>query len=197
MRILITLLMLTLCSACTLKPSEIKAPSLNNAQAVVFDIDGTLTPNIPSIRTVRPDAAKAVQIYADKGYNIFYISARKRLLQGFIPAWLHENEFPCGSIIVPEKSEDDAKFKTRILEQLTKVGWKIDYAYGDSTTDFVSYSAVNIPKEHVFALRRDGYIYGEKDCDKGIWEACLKDGWTPHLDYINNTVKSVKPVVAQ
>ena len=51
------------CGGAECKPSPI--------ESVVFDIDGTLTPDVMNISGVRPDAARAVQAFADKGYKIF------------------------------------------------------------------------------------------------------------------------------
>jgi phosphatidate phosphatase PAH1 len=196
MRILFTLLIFMLCSGCWLKSTEIESPPPKQTQAVVFDIDGTLTPDVFSFKTVRPDAAKAAQLYAKKGYKIFYISARSILAQSMIPDWLKKNGFPDGNIQVPKPNEElmnDEKFKIQIMDQLKKEGWKLDYAYGDSPIDFDAYAAEKIPQEHVFALQRNS----EKECLKGVkggWAECLKEGWTPHLDYIKN---SVKPVIVQ
>ena len=50
-------------------------------QAVVFDIDGTLTPNVYAIAIARPNAAEAATLYADAGIEIIYLTARVRLFQ--------------------------------------------------------------------------------------------------------------------
>ena len=88
MRNLTILLLALLCASCALRSFEIQKTPLKPDQAVVFDIDGTLTPKVSAIFTAREDAANAVRLYADKGYKIVYLSARPNLLQAGIPNWL-------------------------------------------------------------------------------------------------------------
>ena len=182
MRNLTVLLVVMLCAGCALLPFEIQKAPLKPDQAVVFDIDGTLTPSPFAIFTARDDAANAVRLFADKGYKIIYLSARVKLFQAGIPNWLKQNRFPEGSIHVPETAEDSsdhAAFKTRILNSYKTNGWKFVAAYGDSSTDFEAYANVRIEKAHVFALQRAG----ETKCQEGIWEACLSS-WAEHIDVI-------------
>lgn len=183
---LIFIILLVLCSSCAQLPVEVPLAPQKNAYAVVFDIDGTLTPTVMKYRDVRSKAAKAAHIYADMGHKIFYVSARVPFLQGGIPDWLAENGFPKGYVYVIETKEyltSHAKFKKRILEKIKARGWKVEFAYGDSTTDFEAYADVGIPKQRVYALRREG----DKKCQPGIWKACLK-GWTEHIDSIAKTI---------
>lgn len=168
--------LLLLASACTLLPADVPATRAGHQQAVVFDIDGTLTPTPRAIRTAREDAASAAQRFADQGYQIVYLSARVRLLQSGIPGWLHDHGFPEGVIHVPQgraDSGDHAAFKTRILQQYRDKGWRFAAAFGDSSTDFQAYAAAGIPPERVFALRRAG----ADACQPGAWQACLP-AWT-------------------
>lgn len=183
MRRSIGVLLLIGCSSCARLPAA-PVPNASTAQsrAVVFDIDGTLTPDVNSIFSVRPDAARAVQAFADRGYKIVYLSARVKLFQGNIPGWLKDNGFPDGTVHVQESEEDEkdhAKFKTRKLREYRARGWAIEYAYGDSTTDFVAYANVGIPKERVFALQRAS----DTTCQPGVWNECLK-GWNGHINSI-------------
>lgn len=183
MRHPIGMLILIGCSSCAVLPvAEVPYASAAQSKAVVFDIDGTLTPNVQDIFGVRPDAARAVHAFADKGYKIVYLSARVKAFQGNIPGWLKKNGFPDSAIHVQETEEDDkdhAQFKTRKLREYQARGWTLEYAYGDSKTDFVAYANVKIPKERVFALQRAT----ETSCQPGIWKECLK-GWTGHIDSI-------------
>jgi len=181
------LLVVILCSSCALRTFDIQKAPLKPNQAVVFDIDGTLTPEVSAISTARDDAASAVQLFADNGYKIIYLSARTRLLQSGIPGWLKENNFPQGSIQVPQTSTDSsdhAAFKKRILKEFQENGWNFFAAYGDSSTDFEAYSAVGMDKDHVFALRRAG----EDSCQPGVWAKCLTS-WADHMDHITQMVQ--------
>jgi phosphatidate phosphatase PAH1 len=190
MRNLTVLLVAMLCASCSLLPFDIQQAPLKPYQAVVLDIDGTLTPTEPAIFTARKDAADALRIFANNGYKIIYLSARSTLLQAGIPDWLKKNHFPEGSIHVPQTAlfSDEAKvaFKRGILDAYREKNWDFVAAYGDSSTDFAAYAAAGIPKERVFALRREGETW----CECGVWEACL-NGWTEHLDFITKSVQSV------
>jgi phosphatidate phosphatase PAH1 len=157
-----------------LQSSKIQ-PAPEWGKAVVFDIDGTLTPRPFEIWAVRAGANDSVWAYADKGYKIIYLSARPPMLQSGIPAWIKDNDLPTGYIFVPESWEESnasSKFKIKILQQLITDGWNIVAAYGDSSTDFEAYSAVGIPETSIYALKREG----DDKCQTGIWSKCL-DGW--------------------
>ncbi len=187
MRNLSILLVVLLCSSCALRTFDIQKAPLKPNQAVVFDIDGTLTPKVSAISIARGDAASAVQLFADSGYKIIYLSARTRLLQSGIPDWLKKNNFPEGSIQVPQSSTDSsdhAAFKKRILKKFHENGWNFFAAYGDSSTDFEAYFDVGIEKDHVFALRR----VGEHSCQPGKWAKCLKS-WSDHMAEISKMVQ--------
>ncbi|MFN0139855.1 MAG: HAD family hydrolase [Pyrinomonadaceae bacterium] len=188
MRNLSILLVVMLCSSCPrLPPAEIPDAVPKQAPAVVFDIDGTLTPKVSAVFEARTDAAKAVRIFADNGYKIIYVSTRISWLQAGIPSWLKEHGFPEGSIHVAQTDEEDDhpdEFKTRILKGFIDHGWDIRFGYGDSSTDFKAYAAVGIPKERVFALLRDG----DTSCQSGEWKACL-NGWTEHLEFVTKSVR--------
>lgn len=126
MRNLFILLGVILSSSCVqLPPSVIQNALSKQAKAVVFDIDGTLTPNVFGIAEARTDAANALSIYANKGYKIIYLSTRIRWLSAGIPSWLKEHNFPDGSIHVPQTDEDRNHlydFKTRILKDFIDHG---------------------------------------------------------------------------
>lgn len=186
-KLLLTVFIPLILIGCSLLPFEIQKTPLKPDQAVVFDIDGTLTPKPLAIYTARNDAANAVRLYADKGYKIIYLSTRIQLFQAGIPNWLKENSFPEGSVHVSQTandSRDPAIFKKRILDIYKTNGWKFVAAYGDSSTDFEAYANVGIQKEHVFALQREG----ETSCQLGVWAECLSS-WTEHKKVIEQLVQ--------
>ncbi len=186
----ITVITAILCSSCAQLPySPVPEPKQSGSHAVVFDIDGTLTPNVFAIFEMRVDAAKAVHAYSDKGYKIIYLSTRTGWISSGIPSWLMRHEFPEGSVHVAQNSEERQfpdRYKTRMLQKYLSAGWKVDYAFGDSSTDFLAYAAVGIPKERVFALLRRG----QSDCQVGIAAACLAD-WLDHLAFVSSSVPNV------
>ena len=156
MRHLIILSVAVLCSSCAqLPPAAVVDAPPRQAQAVVFDIDGTLTPAVTTIFEAREDAAKAVCLFAEKGYKIIYLSTRASWFSAQIPGWLTNNGFPAGSVHAAQ-TDDDRKhphdYKTRMLKDFMAHGWRVRFAYGDSDTDFSAYAAAGIPKESVFCL---------------------------------------------
>lgn len=185
MRNLTVLLVAMLCASCSLLPFDIQQAPLKPDQAVVFDIDGTLTPTQSAIFTARDDAANALRIFAKNGYKIIYLSARSTLLQAGIPDWLKKNHFPEGSIHVPQTAlfSDEAKvaFKRGILDAYRDKKWDFVAAYGDSDTDFEAYHLVLIPKARIFALQRAGETTCEGNFNK--WNKCLRS-WTDHISEI-------------
>lgn len=169
---LVMLVIVVLCSGCgTLHNHFETAPPQQN-KAVVFDIDGTLTPTPIRIWQARDDAAMVVRHFADQGYRIFYVTARVSFLQWQIPGWLERNDFPPGALYVAQDADDEqdhARFKTRILNQLIHDGWQLEWAFGDSKSDFVAYRAVGIPRARIFALQRTC----DDHCQRGEWQRCL------------------------
>ena len=150
--------------------------------SVVFDIDGTLTPTPVNIFGVRPDAARAVQAYVDKGYAVIYATARPLLFEDYTRNWLATNGFPDRPLYMAtlEQSADPAPYKTALLSQLEADEDRVFvYGYGDSTTDFTAYANVGIPVDHTWALLRGG----ETECQPGEYEGCIP-GYTDHLAYI-------------
>jgi hypothetical protein len=184
-RLILALIVLgSCCAAPPAQATHVKIPTApaNPPQVVVFDIDGTLTPSPGDFLEVRPDAAKAAGLFASKGYEIVYLSARPPELRHATKKFLDHEKFPAGLLYVGKGLRDvrhPAEFKIRVLKQIKTKGWPLGLAYGDSTTDFEAYAKVGIPKEHVFALLRKH----ASSCQPGIFEECLP-GWSEHLPFI-------------
>ena len=178
-------------SGCALIPTaEVPAISATQRQAVVLDIDGTLTPRVLAVFEPRPNAADAVNAFMKKGYKVVYVTTRVPVFQATLPDWLRQNGFPAGTLHVAHTAEERASpadFKARVLGQYVQVGWLLEYAYGDSTTDFDAYARAGVPRHRVFALKRRN----ETQCQDGVYELCL-DGWTQHLPFIDRQVPSAK-----
>lgn len=171
-------------------PAEVPTPTPSQGQAVVLDIDGTLTPKDVDVFEPRLGAADALNALSRKGYKIVYLTTRIPLFQSGLQDWLRENGFPSGGLHVAQTAEERdnaARFKAQILAAYAKAGWRLAYAYGDSSTDFTAYAEAKIPKERVFALKRRG----SKTCQDGIYQACL-EGWAEHLAYIEREIPSAK-----
>ena len=191
MRNSIIAVLLTLCRSCAQLPgTAIPDAPPAHAKAVVFDIDGTLTPNVAAVFDVRKDAAEVVRAYTDKGYKIIYLSTRVSWLSAGVPKWLKDRGFPDGSVHVAQMRSERYRpevYKTAVLTSYVAHGWRLAYAYGDSSTDLAAYAAVGIPNEHVFVLQRRG----ESECQPGLAAACL-GGWTDHLEFVSKSVRNAR-----
>ncbi len=171
-------------------PQKIVPANEQQLHAIISDIDGTLTPNVLMYFKARKDAATALQKLSAKGYKIIYVTTRIPLFQSNLKDWLKEEGFPEGPLHVAQTSEQrDApeKFKAAILNQYRTKGWQLQYAYGDSSTDFIAYNHAGINKEKIFAFRRKG----RSDCKPGLFQACL-EGWTEYLRYIETQIPDVR-----
>lgn len=150
--------------------AAIDAPGL-----AVFDVDGTLTPTVARIFSVRPNAAAVVRTYAQRGHRIVYLTARAPALQGTLRGFLSRNGFPPGDLVAPKdwaEHQAPAAFKSAVLADYRAHGWDVAVAYGDSSSDFEAYARAGIPRARVLALRRVGAAH----CQPGLWSACLA-GW--------------------
>lgn len=183
MRYTLLMVVSALAAGCTgLRENGIPVAPTVGARAVVFDIDGTLTPGVYALNEARPDAAAAVRAYFDRGYEIIYLSTRVSFLQKGIPAWLKGNGFPEGSIhvaLTDAEHNSPAAFKGSVLKEFVARGWRLTGGYGDSSTDFAAYAEAGIPRSQVFAMLRRG----RSNCETGQWRACLRS-WTEHLSFI-------------
>ena len=183
------LLLLTIGTGCAQLPyTDVPSATPGQAKAAVFDIDGTLTPDVAAVFEARRDAAEAVRSYAEKGYKVVYLSTRVPWLSSGVPDWLQENGFPDGSVHVAQTRDErdhPEVYKAGVLNAYVARGWSLAYAYGDSSTDLAAYATAGIPREQVFVLLRRG----EASCQPGPAAVCL-GGWTEHLEFVAKSVRN-------
>ena len=141
-------------------------------QAVVFDIDGTLTIGDSEIvrevledpvgdysPEMRKGAVEVVKAIAAKGYRIIYITGRPETLTGKTREWLEEKDFPPGALRTTDRTSQVMptargveRFKTDVLTDLTARGLNIFAAYGNATTDIAAYQNAGIAKKRTFII---------------------------------------------
>jgi hypothetical protein len=150
--------------------------------AVLFDIDGTLTINdfeavadYLGVKTATPYyfAPEMVDAYRQRGYQIIYLTARPYWVTKDGREWLqtqHINQWhyysnPYGDGPIPP---DTQQFKTDYVRYLrNEVGLNIVRAYGNATTDIAAYADGGIPKGDTYIIGfnagvdRTQPIYGE------------------------------------
>lgn len=175
-------LLAALLAACARLPVVDPPPAQVGGRLVVFDVDGTLTPTVARIFSVRPAAAAVAKRYAGRGYRILYLTARTPALQGTLRGFLARRGFPEGDLVAPDRAGHaaPAAFKARVLQGYRARGWEIAAAFGDSSTDFEAYARAGVPRERVFALQR----VGAPACQPGAWAECLR-GWEPLLEELS------------
>ncbi len=136
-------------------------------QAVLFDVDGTLTINdfeayadYAGVKTAAAYgyATQMVNAYKAKGYQVVYVTARpywvtKDAREWFaksgIPAWFYRSN-PYGDGPIPP---DTQAHKTANIQYLRNtVGLNIVRAYGNATTDIAAYADAGLPKAETYII---------------------------------------------
>ena len=151
----IPLFLLTIvCTSCALTSGQIQQATSVQNQAVVFDIDGTLTSRVHAIRTARDGAAEAVQAYADAGCRIIYLSARvaagivtvsEKVKRDLVKLY----RIPPERIAVTHLAVDHAAFRPRPAAEVEAVR-----ARHRLPERFVLYAAASLPhKNHARLLK--------------------------------------------
>ncbi|HEX6590999.1 MAG TPA: hypothetical protein VF050_03280 [Moraxellaceae bacterium] len=136
-------------------------------QAVLFDIDGTLTINdfeayadYAGVKTAQPYAyaTQTVNAYRAKGYQIIYLTARPYWVAKDAREWFgkvgllpwHYRSNPYGDGPIPP---DTQAHKTNYVKYLRNtVGLDIIRAYGNATTDIAAYADGGIPKANTWII---------------------------------------------
>lgn len=144
-------------------------------QAVLFDIDGTLTINdfeayadYVGVKTAAAYgyATQTVKAYKAKGYQIIYLTARPYWVakdarewfdrQGLL-AW-HYRSNPYGDGPIPPNTQ---QHKTDYVKYLRNtVGLNIIRAYGNATTDIAAYADGGIPKADTWIIGENAGVDG-------------------------------------
>lgn len=177
-----TLCVVLLAGCAATPPSAPPPPPPRVGQPLVaVDVDGTLTPRDLAFLEPRDNASQVLALYAQRGYRVVYLTARVPGLQSGLPDWLRRNGFPEGPLHIAPSADaraDIARYKAQVLQTYAAQGWRLAYAYGDSSTDFQAYAAAGLPASRVFALKRRG----DAQCQPGAWSLCL-DEWSEHLPW--------------
>lgn len=138
-------------------------------QAVVFDIDGTLTTDdLEAVEQVvlaqdpelRAGAVEVVDCWAPRRLPV-YITGRYYGLDLVTREWLTEQGFPCGPLFTTQSIEqwaagvEDYKLH-RITDLQDRVGLKVSGAYGNATTDICAYARAGIEPRRTYIIGPHG-----------------------------------------
>ncbi|MCX5867152.1 MAG: hypothetical protein NT009_06675 [Proteobacteria bacterium] len=142
--------------------------------AIVTDIDGTLTVNDAEVYKQMDDpnyvavayggAIEMLNLYAGKGYQIMYLTARPYHLRSLTRVWLDQMEAPFGYVETADSfvgGETARAYKRGFLERIMNdLGYQVAAAYGNASTDQEAYEDVAIPAARVFIIGPEAGIYG-------------------------------------
>jgi len=148
----------------------------NNHQAILFDIDGTLTLNDAeqigdylgiSTADAFYFAKETVQEYSEKGYQLIFLTARPYWMVSGTRFWLRNTlEQADWNLRANEDGEifttfsGHAEYKAAYIRELQAQGLDIVRVYGNASTDIEAYEMAGIPKA-------DTYIIGPNAGDAG------------------------------
>ena len=140
------------------------------APVIVSDIDGTLTTYeteefvalaTGSLPAMQKDASNLFNIYAEKGYNIFYMTARPEWLGARTRAFFEQYGFPRGIVHTTlTKSgalgNEAATYKTNELQMIANRGLIPSYAFGNTDSDAAAYFNAQVqPDDHRIFIQFD------------------------------------------
>ncbi|SHO55936.1 lipin/Ned1/Smp2 family protein [Vibrio quintilis] len=168
-----------------------------NTEAVLFDIDGTLTKSDSeavaaylgmSEADAYAGAADMVKAYQSKHYRIIYLSARPYWLAKDSRSWLGAQGIPAFHLHLDSNGElldptGKASYKAGYIKQLLSKGVKIVRVYGNATTDIEAYELAGIPKAET-------YIIGDHAGESGT--QAVQDNYLSHISEVVNVTSDAQ-----
>lgn len=152
-------------------------------EAVVYDIDGTLTTGDNQVvtemlldaahvgynPTLRNGSVTMVRTWYAKGYLPIYLSGRAGTFYNLTRDWLKKRGFPPGIIghtestmptlplfKIPGTNVGVGTFKANFLQRFIDGGIKLTSGYGNTSNDIKVYESLHIPKERTFMAKMIG-----------------------------------------
>ncbi|KZN34981.1 MULTISPECIES: phosphatidylinositol transfer protein [Pseudoalteromonas] len=142
-------------------------------QAVLFDIDGTLTESdaeqIGDYTGIdradqKEGAYSLVRRYLDLGYQPVYLTARVYWYVKGTRSWLHWTGLPQGFLRASSSNETSlfrtAEYKINEINQLQEQGLDIVRAYGNAKTDAEAFIRAGLGSANSFTIGADAGHYG-------------------------------------
>lgn len=147
-------------------------------QAVVFDIDGTLTTgdselildlatsiyNGSHVPEMYPGGPEVVWSWSDKGYLPIYLTGRPDMLRERSQQWLVDMGFPAGAVHLTDTngqalptSGGVATYKREFIQKVqTEAQAEFYAAYGNASTDIEGFEGAGIDKARTFIIGANG-----------------------------------------
>lgn len=154
---------------------EVVSPGV---RVVVTDIDGTLTASEYAAATdvvglpladVHDGAVEMMNVFAERGYHIFYLTARPAWMMPLTREWLAEYGFPEGVLHTTltgfgASGGAAVEYKTAELADLAnKTGVTPAYAFGNKDSDVQAYANAGIDPEGCYYYELGGDTQGGTD----------------------------------
>lgn len=137
---------------------------------VVTDVDGTQTESEEAeVWTVaggpspaaQPSGPELMWAFANRGYRIFYLTARPEWIHMRTHEWLEERGYPPGNVhttmsYLPAMGSDALNFKkAELFAHLDRFPDAIDYTVGNTNTDTAAFSEAGMPPERSYLYQYD------------------------------------------
>jgi hypothetical protein len=166
------------------------------AQVVVTDIDGTMTLADEELYSQIADgaydprentsASAMMNLWADKGYTVIYLTARPHLFRAETRSWLDAHGFPVGPVVSANSlvvNDSARQYKRTWVSRLTEdFEWQVVAAYGNATSDIEAYEDAGIPKDITFIIGENAGVSETVGIDNNDFTNHIADFVTPYPD---------------
>jgi phosphatidate phosphatase PAH1 len=166
--------------------------------AVFTDIDETLTTldeewlaqiaDPSHDPAMRPGASALMQGYAERGYAVFYVTARGedielsdgRSARQASEDWLKAHDFPWvqGALYLADglgaHGDSAVEYKAEVIRDLEGEGWQAVWAYGNAESDILAFQEAGLTDDHIF-------LVGELAGTMGVQPIPDEDAYEAHL----------------
>jgi hypothetical protein len=163
---------------------------------VLTDIDGTLTLSDEELfkqiddgqyQPIENNSASAMMnLWADKGYQVVYLTARPHNFRTETRDWLVAKDYPVGPVISANTlvfDESARDYKSAWVTRLTGAfGWEIVAAYGNAESDVQAYEDAGIPKDITFIVGPFAGSSSTQAIENNDYGAHISDFVTPYPD---------------
>ncbi|MES2503986.1 MAG: HAD hydrolase family protein [Myxococcota bacterium] len=130
----------------------------------VFDIDGTLTHSNVN-QSLRNGSVEATQKVKKMGLEILYLTGRHYVLTNYTRHFLAESGYSDGTLILGQSLQEIVpsnsnvgEFKANRLLGLKALGFIIERAYGNDTTDIFAYLKAGISPQQIYIAGPHGAL---------------------------------------
>lgn len=147
---------------------------------IVSDVDGTLTTSeteeftallTGAIPNSNPDSPEVLHALVDKGYRVFYLTARPQFLVGRTREFVGAHGYPQGLVhtslsLTGATGAAAASYKTEELAMLASRGLVPAWVFGNTDTDAEAYENASIlPLEQRIMFQFEDTVFGARTID--------------------------------